>query len=97
MTCRQGCRFVKKKQLCIAPWCHDRSLAPFERQHAGNPASGDPATATELTPVVVQTATAITHQCPSGGDSVDLAKRIDTILTWQVHDSVSVIVYALCL
>jgi hypothetical protein len=87
MTRRQGCRFVKKKQLCIAPWCHDRSLAPVECQHAGNPVSGDPATATKLTPVVVQTATAITHQGPSGGDSVDVAKWVDAILQWQAHDT----------
>jgi hypothetical protein len=87
MTCRQRCRFVKKKQLGIAPGCHDHAVASFERQHAGNPVSGGPATATELAPVVVQTSTSITHQGPSGGDGVNLAKRVDTILQGHVHDS----------
>jgi hypothetical protein len=87
MTCRQSCRFVKKKQLGIAPGCHDRAVASFERQHAGNPVSGDPATATELTPVVVQTSPSIPHQRPSGGDRVNLAKRVDTILQGHMHDS----------
>jgi hypothetical protein len=87
VTSRQGGCFVKEKQLGIAPWCHDRALASVERQHAGNPVSGDPTTATELTLVVVQTSPSIPHQGPSGRDSVDLAKRVNTIVQGHAHDA----------
>ena len=87
MTCRQGGGFVQKKQLGIAPGGHDRAVAPVERQLAGNPVAGDPATATELTPGVVQTSPAIPHQGSAGGDSMDLAKRVDTIVQGRAHEA----------